>query len=182
MPRKPRKEEPGAIHHVFARGVNREAIFLDVLDCRLYLALLKATILHYGWLCMSYCLMPNHMHLLIETPQPNLGLGMQTLHGTYGLAFNRRYGRIGHLFQDRYRSERIEDEGYFLTVASYIPMNPVRARLCRRPESWPWSSHKATLKNSHPAWIAAERLCDYIEDFCGASYEMLVNAEIPSSY
>src|SRR3954453_14176723 len=88
MPRSLRPELAGGIHHVYARGACRQPIFLDDLDRRRYLATVARVVQRMSWRCLSYCLMGNHMHLLIETPQPNLGRGMQRLHGTYAQGFN----------------------------------------------------------------------------------------------
>src|SRR5439155_27203426 len=102
MPRKPRREEAGAVHHVYARGVNRRVIFVDDSDRERYLELLGYVVGEWRWECFAYCLMPNHVHLLVRTLEPNLGLGMQRIHSLYAQGFNERHGRIGHLFQDRY--------------------------------------------------------------------------------
>jgi len=93
-----------------------------------------------GLLCHAYCLMPNHYHLLVETPRANLDDAMQRLNGTYALRFNRHHERTGHLFQGRYGSTLITDDDYALTVVRYIAANPVQAGLCAGPEDWPWSS------------------------------------------
>ena len=158
MPRRPREEHDGAIYHVFARGVNRVRIFVDDEDYRRYLGLLRATIEETKWNCLGFCLMPNHVHLLIETPQPNLGVGMQQLHGTYAQWFNERHKRVGHLFQDRYRAEPVADETYLAALVPYVAMNPVAAALCARPEDWPWSSHAMVTTGRAPRWLAHRRL------------------------
>ncbi len=92
----------------------------------------------------AYCLMSNHYHLLIETPEPNIANGMQWLNSTYAHRFNEKYERIGHLFQRRYARRLIVDDEHLREVIRYIPLNPVRAGLCKRPEDWPWSSYRAT--------------------------------------
>jgi REP element-mobilizing transposase RayT len=158
VPRKPRQEEAGAIHHVYARGNNRHRTYVDDVDRRRYLALLAAVARDKGWNCLAYCLMPNHMHLLIETPQPNLGEGMHALQGEYARTFNVRHGRLGHVFQGRYRHVRISDDDHLATALGYIALNPVAAGLCSHPEDWPWSSHLATSCGEAPPWLAAERL------------------------
>src|SRR5215207_1121344 len=104
MPRKPREDVPGAVHHVTARGNRKQEIFLDADDRATYLFLLGEVVMLRRWLCLAYCLMDNHVHLLIETPEGGLGRGMQTLHGLYAETFNKRHGRSGHLFQGRYGS------------------------------------------------------------------------------
>ena len=174
MPRKPRMEEAGAIHHVYARGVVKRDIFRDDLDRDYYLRLLAWVVARQGWLLLAYCLMDNHTHLLIETPEPNLGQGMQQLHGYYAQAFNDRHDQSGHLFQGRYESTRVTSDPHLLVAARYVVRNPVEAGLCREPGDWPWSSHRAVVSGTAPAWLAAGRLLEYFEMFGGAGLESYV--------
>lgn len=139
MPRKKRQDEAGARHHVWARGNNREDIFGDDADRQVFLVILRGVIEVYGWRLHGYCLMRNHIHLVIETPLPNLGDGMRRLNGTYGTFFNRRYERSGHVFKRPFGSERITDEAHFAIAIEYVAKNPVTAGLCARPEEWRWS-------------------------------------------
>jgi putative transposase len=170
MPRRLREEAAGAIFHVYARGNNKQAIFLDDRDRVEYLRLLAETVRQFGWRLMGYCLMDNHVHLLIETPEPNLGAGIQRLHGQYGIYFNERHGRVGHVFQGRFGAERIRSEAQLWAVAAYVVRNPVEAGLCPRPEDWPWSSHRAVLDGTAPKWLDAARL---IWHFSGVGGEPL---------
>src|SRR3954451_17302935 len=142
MPRKPREEVAGGIHHVYGRGNNRRLLYLDDVDREGYLALLRVVVARQGWRCLSYCLMSNHVHLLIETPEPNLGDGMRRLHGDFARGFNRRHGISGHVFQGRFGSKPLKDDGHLWTTAAYIAANPVEAGLCAAPEGWRWSSHR----------------------------------------
>lgn len=139
VPRRPRYEEAGAVHHVWARGVEKRMIFLDDRDRRVYVGLLKAEIARSKWVCLAWCLMGNHVHLLIQTPEPNLGKGMHWIHMHYARWFNDRYDRVGHLFQDRFGSSRLWTDAAVAEKARYIAMNPVEAGLCRKPEEWPWA-------------------------------------------
>jgi REP-associated tyrosine transposase len=134
---------PGAFYHVFARGNDRQTVFRDGDDCELFFAVIDHTVDRYGWLCHTYCLMGNHYHLLIETPQANLSLGMRQLNGLYARRFNLRHGRCGHVFQARFRSILVEAESSLLSVSRYIVLNPVRAGICTDPADWPWSSYRA---------------------------------------
>jgi putative transposase len=102
MARKPREETEGGIFHVFARGNRRQRIYLDDVDRRRYLRLLQTVVAEQRWRCLAYCLMENHVHLLVETPAANLAGGMQRLHGWYAESFNARHRHVGHLFQGRY--------------------------------------------------------------------------------
>jgi REP element-mobilizing transposase RayT len=139
MPRKPRQECEGGVFHVYARGNAKSAIFLDDADRLAYLRLLARAVKHRRWALHAYCLMPNHVHLLLGTPQPNLGRGIQQLHGMYARDFNDRHGRSGHLFQGRYGAVLIQDDDQFEVVKAYIRLNPVSAGLCDAPDDWPWS-------------------------------------------
>jgi putative transposase len=144
MSRPPRVQVPGGLYHVTARGDNREPIFLDDRDREKHLGLLDEVVLHEEWSCFAYCLMTNHFHLLIETPEPNIAHGMQALNGRYAQRFNRRHGRVGHLFERRYDSVLIESDCHLAEVERYIVLNPFRAQLRQRAEDWPWSSYRAT--------------------------------------
>jgi REP-associated tyrosine transposase len=119
------------------------------------------------WRCLAYCLMDNHVHLLIETPLANLAPGMQRLHGVYAQKHNARHGRSGHLFQGRYGSVRIRSDAQLWTAVAYIVRNPVEAGLCADPDGWPWSSHRATLAGRAPPWLHVARLLAYVEAMGG---------------
>src|SRR5436309_422779 len=127
MPRPARIEFPGAIYHVMSRGVARTSTFLDDSEylrflCRLGMIVRKGILVVH-----AYCLMPNHFHLLLETPFGHLGRAMQTLLGSYAQRFNECHDRVGHLWQGRYRGLLVEDGDYFLECSRYIHLNPVRA-------------------------------------------------------
>src|SRR3954454_15291350 len=107
MPRKKRLEESGLIHHACVHAVNDEQLFIDDEDRTGYLLMLAATVAEFGWLCLAYCLMGTHVHLLVETPEPNFGDGMQLLHGQYGGFFNKQHRRPGHLYKGRYHDEPV---------------------------------------------------------------------------
>jgi REP element-mobilizing transposase RayT len=147
--------------HVYARGNNKSDIFVDAFDREVYLHLLGQTVLRQRWRCLAYCLMPNHVHLLIETPQPNLADGMQRLHGPYAQGFNKRHARSGHLFQGRYGSVAVTDDVQLATTVGYIATNPVAAGFVAEPEAWPWSSHRALAGvDRPPPWLASARLAE----------------------
>jgi putative transposase len=168
MPRPHRNEVEGGVHHVFARGNDRRDIYLDDLDRRVYLAMLGRVTRRQRWRCLAYCLMPNHVHLLVETPEANLGAGMQRLHGDYAQTFNERHGRVGHVFQGRYGSVLVTTDEQLWHVAAYIALNPVSAGLCRRPEEWPWSSHASTIGGrSRHEWLDVARVLSHFEGLGG---------------
>src|SRR6184192_2866099 len=143
MPRLPRPRFAGALYHIGARGNRRQQIFSCATDYRRFLAILAFVVERFGWRCLTYCLMPNHFHLLVETPEPNISEGMQLLNGTYAQWFNLRYGYDGHLFQGRYFSQLIEGPYHLLELSRYVVLNPVRAGICEDAAGWPWSSCRA---------------------------------------
>ena len=161
MPRVARAEfEPG-LYHAYARGNRKQAIYLDDHDRRRYLALLARTVEKTGWRCLAYCLMSNHMHLLIETRKPNLGVGMHRLQGGYAQYFNRRHGFGGRLFDDRYKAVPIKSDPQLWVTAAYVARNPVAAGLCETAEDWLWSSHTDVIYDLAPPWLDARRLLSY---------------------
>jgi putative transposase len=151
----------GGIFHVYARGNAKQAVYLDDVDRLTYLRLLGTTVTKRSWRCLAYCLMENHVHLLVETPNANLAVGMQWLHGIYARTFNERHGRVGHLFQGRYGAERIKTEGQLWAVLRYIGLNPVEAGLCERPGDWRWGSY-AAMRTAAPAWLDIKRVYAFL--------------------
>ncbi len=132
---------PGGTYHVSARGTGPSTIFVDDLDRRIFLELVARVIRPRGWACQAYCLMGTHYHLLVQTPNDDISVGMQRINGAYAQGFNRRHARIGALFQSRFHSLLVQSEGHALELARYIALNPVRAGLCRKAEEWPWGSY-----------------------------------------
>jgi putative transposase len=161
MPRKARQELEAGVYHVYARGNGHQPIYLGDVDRLLYLRLAGQVVVRQHWRCLSYCLMPNHVHLLVETREPNLGAGMRRLHGLYAQTFNLRHGRSGHLFQGRYGSVLVRSDEQLLQTARYIVRNPVEAGLCDEPSGWAWSSHAATIGDAWPRWLDVECLLAY---------------------
>jgi REP element-mobilizing transposase RayT len=165
MPRNLRLEYAGAIYHVLNRGNRRENIFRDDADRRLFMAALTEACGKTQWQIHAYCLMRNHFHLVIETPQANLVAGMKWLLGVYTKRFNIRHKQCGHLFAGRYKALIVDGsgDGYLGTVCDYVHLNPVRAKLlsAKRPlRSFPWSSYGEYLKGpaQRPAWLRVDRL------------------------
>jgi REP element-mobilizing transposase RayT len=166
MGAKLRQELAGGIFHVTSRGNNRTQIFFDELDCLEYLRALATAVSQFGWLCHSYCLLPNHVHLLLETPTPNLALGMRIVNGRFAQRFNRRYGRTGHVFEGPYHAELVARDAHFLETCRYIVLNPVRAGLCSDPAEWPWSSYRALVGLEDPPSFLTT---DFVLGCCGGS-------------
>src|SRR4051794_38755157 len=158
MARKNRMEVEPGVAHVYARAIDGSTLFVDRADRETYLRRLATVVERCSWQVLGYCLMGNHVHVLVETREPNLGFGMQLLHGPYAQRFNRRHGRAGHRFKGRYGSVRVTSDAQLWTVARYIAMNPVDAGLCRRADQWPWSSHAAAAAGAGPAWLSLDRL------------------------
>lgn len=156
MARPLRIEYPGALYHITTRGNDRQAIYRDDQDRLNFLDLLENTIERYHWVCHAYCLMDNHYHLLIETPDARLSLGMRQLNGVYTQRTNRKHQLSGHLFQGRYQAILVDRDHYLLELCRYVVLNPVRAHLVKRPGDWVWSSYRATAGLSRtPAWLSA---------------------------
>ena len=131
MSRPLRIEYVGALYHVTARGDNKAEIYLDDGDREQFLVTLEEVCRRFNWVLHTYCLMDNHYHLLIETPESNLSSGMRQLNGVYTQRFNRKHERVGHVFQGRFKSILVQKEYYLLELARYIVLNPVRARMVR---------------------------------------------------
>ena len=127
MARPLRLEYPGAVYHLTSRGNARQDIFAGDADREKFLSILAATVGRYKWLCHAYCLMDNHYHLLLETPDPNLSLGMRMLNGVYTQTFNRDHQRVGHVFQGRYKAVLVEKDAHLVELCRYIVLNPVAA-------------------------------------------------------
>ncbi|MGI1671624.1 MAG: transposase [Neptuniibacter sp.] len=150
MSRALRIEFPGAYYHITSRGNARSDIYLNE-ECRRYfLTLLQQVCERFRWFCHAYCLMDNHYHLLIETAEANLSKGMRQLNGVYTQWVNRTFGRVGHLFQGRYKAILVDSDSYLTELCRYIVLNPVRARMCHEASEWPWSSYRATAGLCHP--------------------------------
>jgi REP element-mobilizing transposase RayT len=168
MARPIRIEYPGAVYHVTARGNERRKIFRGDKDRQCFLDTLIEAVEQFGLRLHGFCLMPNHFHLLVETPQANLSRGIGWLQTTYSIRFNRRHKRSGHLFQGRFKAHLVEAKSYAKTVLRYLHLNPVRPRdksapvpRERRPalEQYRWSSHRAYLgREAAPAWLCTEWL------------------------
>jgi REP element-mobilizing transposase RayT len=157
MARPLRVEYPGAVYHVMARGHERSAVFRDADDRAKFLALLASIASDEKWVVHGYCLMGNHYHLMIETPEGELSRGMRSLNGEYAQWFNRRHDRRGHVLEGRFRAVLVQKESHLLELHRYIVLNPVRARLAGRAADWRWSSYRATAGLERaPAWLETD--------------------------
>ena len=144
MARPLRIEYDGALYHVTSRGNDRKPIFKEDSDRELFLRTLAHVNARFHWICHAYCLMNNHYHLVVETPDGNLSKGMRQLNGVYTQAFNKRHGRVGHVFQGRFKAILVQKDSHFLEVCRYVVLNPVRAKMIAQLRQWKWSSYHAT--------------------------------------
>jgi putative transposase len=165
MPRQLRIEYPSAIYHVMSRGDRREDIFVDDVDRQDFLKTLAEACLKTGWQTHAYCLMRNHFHLIIETPNANLVEGMRWFLSTYTIRLNHRQKLFGHVFSGRYKALVVEGSGngYLRTACDYVHLNPVRAKLLQREDrllAYPWSSlvWYVAAPEHRPKWIRVDRL------------------------
>lgn len=142
MARQPRRPSETGVHHVMLRGVNRDAIFLEDDDFEHFLGALRDTKAISGCAVLAYCLMTNHVHLVLRVDAEPIGVVMKRLGVRYAGWFNRKYGRVGHVFQDRFRSEPVEDDAYLTALLPYLWNNPVVAGMAARPEDYRWSSRR----------------------------------------
>jgi REP-associated tyrosine transposase len=172
MARPLRIEYDGALYHVTSRGNERKPIFKDTTDRKLFLDTLSQVTQRFNWLCHAYCLMDNHYHLVIETPDGNLSNGMRQLNGVYTQAFNRRRHRVGHLFQGRFKGILVQMDSHFLEVCRYVVLNPVRAKVVKHPREWVWSSYRATAGQSAiPSCLTVEEVLSHFGPRRGAAQE-----------
>lgn len=196
MSRRARREIGGGLAHVTARTVRRLPLFLTERDALALLGTLEHVTRDIAsWSILAYCLMPNHFHLVVEAEVEELSIAMQRVNGLYAQRFNREHGFTGHLFQGRFGSKPIVDEGHLPGSIRYVVMNPVRAGLCARPEHWRWSSYRASIGLT-PAprfldlervlscfgWdaaVARDRLRRFVEDELPRSPEGTVPGTVP---
>lgn len=152
MPRKAREKSSTGIYHVMLRGINGQIIFEDNEDYEMLLQTIKEYKEECGYEIYAFCLMSNHIHLLIKEGKEDLGMVFRRIGAKYVYWYNWKYKRSGHLFQDRYKSEVVEDDRYFLTVLRYIHQNPIKAEIEKDIKKYPWSSYKE--------YMGRESICD----------------------
>ena len=179
MTRPLRLELPGAVYHVTARGVARSDIFGDDRDRLVFLAVFRDVLDRFGWECITYCLMPNHYHLVVRTPQPNLARGMRQLNGVYVQRFNRRHERSGPLFDKRYGSVLVQQNDHLLNLIRYVVHNPVSAGLCSTCDDWPWSGHRELIGACERRLITRPALAELLgapaDHFAGAYRDLVAH-------
>lgn len=155
MARGPRVDFPGAVHHVYARGIEKRPIYLDDVDRKSFLDRIGKNLPKWGMRCLAWSLMPNHFHLLLQSDKGSLSSFMHCMLTGYSMRFNERHQRVGHLFQNRYMSPVVCKDGYFRGVVRYIHLNPVRSEIVRsipELEEYPWTGHRHIIRGGPPAW------------------------------
>ncbi len=146
MARRPRPQIPGGCYHITMRGNGRRVVFLTSSDSERFLSLLAKVQERREWQIFGFCLMANHYHLIVRTPEPDIGAGMQYLNSHYAQGFNARHGLAGHVFQRRYHSQLIDSDEQLKETVRYVALNPVRAHLCLAPHEWAFSSYRALIE------------------------------------
>jgi putative transposase len=167
--RPPRIDIEGAIHHVTNRGQRRAAVMVDDRDRHAFSRLYADAARRSGWRCLSLCLMTNHFHLVVETPNPTLSQGMHVLASRYAHHFNTRHEKTGHVFEARFYSRHIDSDEYFAQVLRYVARNPVGAGLRDDPAEWPWSTHAATVAGASTPFSDRMRVEELLEPWGGAA-------------
>jgi REP-associated tyrosine transposase len=127
------------LFHAYSRGTGPMVIYRDPDDYERFASMLRATARRFEWRLLAFCLMPTHYHLVLEARREALSRGMHRLNGFYAHQFNRRHSRVGHLFQERFATRVVEDDGYLERLCLYVITNPVRAGHCDTPADWPWT-------------------------------------------
>jgi REP element-mobilizing transposase RayT len=182
MSRALRLQFPGALYHVTQRGNCQQDIFFDDHDRNFFLELLGGAAERFAWILTSYVLMTNHFHFVIQLTCASLSAGLRWLNTEYPRYFNRRYGRVGHLYQGPFDGRLVQKETYALNVIRYDALNPVRAGIVSRPEDYEWSSHRAALGLTRaPEWLAVDDLLMQFapkRDLARAYYKEFVDCAI----
>ena len=158
MARKSRIHLPGGVYHVMLRGNGGQVVFPDPADGLVFLDLLAEGTARFGFRCHGYCLMPNHVHLVLQAGAVPLSRAMQNLSFRYTRHVNGREKRMGHLFQGRYKAILVDGDSYLLELVRYVHLNPVRAGLCATPEAWRWSGHRAYIGRAAAPWLTTDRV------------------------
>ena len=157
MPRVARKKSSTGIYHVIWRGINRQQIFKDKEDYQRFLETIRFFQGISGYLLYAYCLMSNHVHLLLGEGKESLGISFRRIGASFVYWYNWKYNRWGHLFQDRYRSEAVETDAYFLTLIRYIHQNPIKAGVTKEIQAYPWSSYREYVQK--PEFCDTQWIC-----------------------
>ena len=155
MPRASRKKSESGIYHIMLRGINQQVVFEENEDYDRFIDTVKKYKTICGYKLFAYCLMSNHIHIIIKEETESIDQIIKRIAGSYVYWYNSKYYRKGHLFQDRFKSEPVDDDAYFMTVLRYIHQNPVKAKLCSKVEDYPFSSFAEYLHEIQSSVYAA---------------------------
>lgn len=164
MARKPRIWWPGAIYHIMTRGNHRHEIFRDDEDKQVYLEKIKQAREKYKFCLHAFCLMTNHVHLLLETEDSEPGKIMKSINMNYSIFFNKKYRFVGQLMQGRYRAEIIDNDAYFLATGRYIHLNPVKAEIVSLPQDYLWSSFRHYITGQELSFLNQGKTLGYFPE------------------
>lgn len=177
MARKPRPWYPGAALHITARGNRRAPIFFETQDYLKYFEILEDVREKQPFTLHSYCLMTNHLHLLLETPENYIPIIIQKIHTLYAIYLNKKLDVTGHVFQGRYDSRIILSQKSFQAVSRYIHRNPLEANMVKKAEDYPWSSYSAYLNNKEDPHIDRTKILSFFPDPAHETYREFVEKE-----
>lgn len=165
MSNKKRNWYPETVMHITARGNRRNDIFRDLEDFQVYAAFMVEAMEHFQekFKILSYCLMDNHVHILVKTEDMHIGNLISRIHSIYTRFFNNKYNYLGHLFQDRYYTELVEDDAQLLSTSRYIHLNPVKANMVENPQDYEWSSYSMYIGLKEEKIIESERILSYFK-------------------
>ena len=181
MPRARRTFIAGGIYHVFSRGNRKAPVYLSDSDRLLFLEIVRKEKSERKWAVRDYCLMHNHYHLVVETPEPDLSAGMQRINSEYAQWFNRSYGLVGHVFQGRFHAVCVESDWHLLELSRYLALNPVRAGLCHAPALWRWSGYSETVQAAPATLVSANKVLGLFGtdiERAGAAFRTFVEGEL----
>jgi REP element-mobilizing transposase RayT len=176
MARPLRIELAGRLYHVTSRGDRREDIFFGDADRRAWLETFSEVCNRFNWVCHAWCQMTNHYHIVVETIEGNISLGMRQLNGVYTQTINRSHNRVGHVFQGRYKGILVEKDSYLLALARYVVLNPIRAGMVCNVVAWPWSSYHAMIgSEAAPTWLQTDWLLSQFEAQRGRAIQRYID-------
>ena len=161
MARPLRIEYPGALYHITSRGNEQKEIYRDGRDHEKFLSFLASAVERHGAVIHAWCLMTNHYHLVVETPEGNLSRIMKHINSSYTGYFNTKWNRAGHLLQGRYKAILVEADAYACELCRYISLNPVRAKMVESPEKYRWSSYRDYIQGTEPSWLTTAFILGY---------------------
>ena len=179
MSRKLRVWHPGDIFHITSRGNRHAILFCDDRDRQRYMNFLQESRDRYPFYLHAYCLMTNHIHLLLETINDPPGNIIKTIHSLYAIYFNKRHNLDGHVFQGRFKSEHIDSPKYLLEASRYIHLNPVKANMVETPIEYSWSSYASYVSGVQEAAVTTQKILSYVPYPRKRNYQRYVEGSVP---